>query len=419
MSLPNAATLMPDGWIYLSSGRIPRTGFFTVYNPFGNSNAACWAMAPSFDIVAEDLTAGNNYIVEMAQLRSFDGSGLGNYPKTYADIVENNRKYQTILQAGTDGRITGRLSPSTSKRVALRSHTDYFLDSGSYTDLTTWSDDTFGPSPDPSQYMEGKVSEAGGIKDVETPWGVRRLMFLKHQVRYSLSLKQSNGLYIKGTNITIEYGLASDLNRGSSTTSMAIDDFVAPVDFGLQSQFWTPVLDQNCNQPVPSEPFGYTDLIKRDFATADTRNLHIHTLEIFCEKDPLNETYFLCNDTQSHALTVNGVTQTFQAANFSFTLPQTTEDSTPEMQLTISNVDGVAGEYVDRVRGLGRLSIRYRVYLASDTTQPQNPNPLTLYLTEANVDMFQISGRLSLTDSLDARFPSENYNVKNFPNIFG
>jgi len=100
-------------------------------------------------------------------------------------------------------------------------------------------------------------------------------------------------------------------------------------------------------------------------------------------------------------------------------LPQTTEDSTPEMQLTISNVDGVAGEYVDRVRGLGRLSIRYRVYLASDTTQPQNPNPLTLYLTEANVDMFQISGRLSLTDSLDARFPSENYNVKNFPNIFG
>jgi len=252
---------------------------------------------------------------------------------------------------------------------------------------------------------------------------LQELVVLRLTGRFNLSFENWSGADPVNKDFVLEmdYELAVDLaNIAESQGGGRVLSPEIPVNLnGDGTQIWSPVLDPNCNQPVDSEPFGYTDLIKRDFATADTRNLHIHALEIFCEDDPLNETYFLCNDTTSHDLTVDGVTQTFQAANFSFSLPQTTEDSTPEMQLTISNVDGVAGEYIDRVKSFGRIAVKYRIYLPNVPTQPQNPNPLTLFLTEANVDRFQISGRLSLTDSLDVRFPAENYNVKNFPNIFG
>jgi hypothetical protein len=371
---------------------------------------------PSFDFVCEELDPLTAYKVRMVRVTGRGGTQSGSvYPFAYSDrtFTGSNQTYEIQVTSDSNGRIEGVLNPTSSDTApSLYYHNDRY-----YSNSNQWLD--VSGNPDPNREMVGRVADAGGRQVMPSPWGDFDALPVKQEVIYYLQVTNIFNNPVLSSNITTQLGYAVDVSRSGFPSALPFGELVIPANLNLQTQFWTPVLDQNCDQPVPSEPFGYTDLIKRDFATADTRNVQIHTLEIFCEKDPLNETYFLCNDTQSHELMVDGVTQTFQAANFSFTLPQTTEDSTPEMQLTISNLDGVAGEYIDRVRGFGTVAVRYCVYLASDPTQSQNPNPLTLYLTEANVDMFQISGRLSLTDSLDARFPSENYNVKNFPNIFG
>ena len=414
MSLPTSLQYLDNGYIY-------GYGYKTnekIRHPFGSPTHYIFSFIPSFNFTCADLTPNTFHKVEMWRIVSIDGQAVNQstYPFTYSNITLSggNYKFDIATTSDSSGEISGVLSPSNNNSYFyyVAYNQDYYIPTND-----TWQD--AGGLPDPNNVMAQRVEAAGGRTIMETPWGERDMLPVKQQVKYYLRVKLGNGVTVFSTVVTAEFGLAVDVNRSGFVSPLANNTIYIPVDLNQPAQFWTPVLDRRCNQPVDSEPFGYTDLIKRDFVTADTRNLHIHTLEIFCEDDPQNETYFLCNDTQSHELTVDGVEQTFQAANFSFSLPQTTEDSTPEMQLTISNVDGVAGEYVERVRGLGRISVRYRVYLASDPTQPQNPNPLTLFLTEANIDMFQISGRLSLTDSLDVRFPAENYNVKNFPNIFG
>ena len=259
----------------------------------------------------------------------------------------------------------------------------------------------------------------------DADYGNVAFVFFDRVVKYRARVTSTTNTDIIQQNYTnVSLGFAFEVGAKSypqnSDSDFGSPQFTVPIDISADDPGeWTPVPDARCAQPTASEPFEYSDAIKEDFATAPVDNLQIHTLEIYCEEDPQNESYFICNDLADHTLTTEeGDARDFQAANFNFTLPQTNADGAPEMQIAISNINGEVFSYVNRVRDFGPIVVKYRLYLASDTLAPQTANPLTLYLSEVNADNFQVTGRVSFVDILNKSFPSITYDVANFPNIY-
>ena len=65
------------------------------------------------------------------------------------------------------------------------------------------------------------------------------------------------------------------------------------------------------------------------------------------------------------------------------------------------------------------VKVQYRPYLLEDLTTPQSEKPLTLYLTDVVVTLFEVTGRASFTDFINRPFPrrTETYNRDRFPSL--
>lgn len=161
----------------------------------------------------------------------------------------------------------------------------------------------------------------------------------------------------------------------------------------------------------------YNDAIKEVATLAPNGEVMLDTLSI---SHPSAGSIYLVNDRDSlDARDENNVPQTFQSSSFAFSLPDSSAAGTQHLNLTIPNVDRVAGDYLKQVPldSNTPVEIVYRVYRSGqpDTQQPNNDPPIVLHLTDVEIDIFSVSGRASFQSVINTKYPSELYTLDQFP----
>lgn len=162
----------------------------------------------------------------------------------------------------------------------------------------------------------------------------------------------------------------------------------------------------------------YREALREAFASAPSGGVIINTLEL--SHPSLDEALFLVQDYTSHTCTLeDGITnQVFQPAPFRFTLPATGQNGLQELNIAIDNVDRQVSDFLEAIGSNPEpVMVRYRAYLNSDKTQPQNGVPLTLYLSDIKVNQVECVGRASFADIINRQFLSILYTGSKFPGL--
>ena len=107
----------------------------------------------------------------------------------------------------------------------------------------------------------------------------------------------------------------------------------------------------------------------------------------------------------------SGPEVTFVTTAFSITPPQIDESGIKSLGISIDNVGREVIEKLELALDGGHnpITVTYRIYIASDTTGPQNDPPLKLLLTNISVDNFTASGTAATAGMINRRFPNKDY----------
>ena len=108
----------------------------------------------------------------------------------------------------------------------------------------------------------------------------------------------------------------------------------------------------------------------------------------------------------------------FVALAFDLELPPVDAAPVPEIAVTLDNVSREIVRHLDAAAtSLERIEVTYRPYLSTDLEGPQMDPPITLTLTEVEVDVFRATGRARMLDIGNRAFPAETYTAKRFPGL--
>jgi hypothetical protein len=156
------------------------------------------------------------------------------------------------------------------------------------------------------------------------------------------------------------------------------------------------------------------DAIKEAYATARRDVVFLDTLEI---NHPDVATLYLVKDRTDHVLGLgNGTTQLFTASGFRFSLPSAGENGIQELSIAIDNVDRKPSDFIKQVKGsVDPVQVVYRPYLSDDLDTPQMNPPLTLFLTDVQITVSEVTGRATFADILNRKFLTELYTRRRFP----
>ena len=160
------------------------------------------------------------------------------------------------------------------------------------------------------------------------------------------------------------------------------------------------------------------DALKEAYALAPNDEYVIDTLEI--SYTGLADTLYLVRDRFEKTFTLEDATvKTFKPVGFRFTPPAAGKDGRQQMLLAIDNVGAEVSDFFDQ---LGTaltepVKVTYRPYLSSDTTTPQLNPPLVLFLVDVQLTLFEISGRATFTNIVNAKYPREYYTRERFPGL--
>lgn len=175
----------------------------------------------------------------------------------------------------------------------------------------------------------------------------------------------------------------------------------------------------------------YSDAIAEAYASAPLDDITIDTIELYhpsfidTEGNPTAVRVAQGYDDwvlklENEAIMNAGQYVTFLGCEFSFTMPEFSDDSSPTIELTISNVSREIARYLELAQSsiaIDPIKLTYRPYLASDTSKPQMDPPIVMELSEVDVDVFQATGTASLADVHNAAFPNKVYDYARFPGL--
>ena len=141
----------------------------------------------------------------------------------------------------------------------------------------------------------------------------------------------------------------------------------------------------------------------------------VETIEVSTSEESL----FLCTGfNQFTAKDEDGITRTFQPVPFKFALPAQDTTGARSLNISIENVDGSVIRFINTARAANRpISIKYRTFLASDTTSPQNPRPLKLSLKSAVATLSGVRFEAAIADVVNRSFPNAFYTYARFPGL--
>lgn len=141
----------------------------------------------------------------------------------------------------------------------------------------------------------------------------------------------------------------------------------------------------------------------------------VETLEISTSTASL----FYCTGFDSFtATTEDSVSRTFVPAPFKFTLPAQDTTGARTLNIAIENVDGSVIAFINSARASGSvITVKYRTFLASDTSAPQNPRPLKLSLKSAKATLSGVQFEAAVVDMVNRSFPNAFYTYSRFPGL--
>ena len=113
-----------------------------------------------------------------------------------------------------------------------------------------------------------------------------------------------------------------------------------------------------------------------------------------------------------------GLLVPFVALGFELELPPVDAIPVPEIVVTLDNVGREITRHLDAAAvSRERIEVTYRPYLSTDINGPQMDPPLTMTLSEVEVDVFRITGRARVLDIGNKAFPGEIYTIKKYPGL--
>jgi len=108
----------------------------------------------------------------------------------------------------------------------------------------------------------------------------------------------------------------------------------------------------------------------------------------------------------------------FVALGFELELPPVDTVPVPEIVVTLDNVGREITKHLDAAAvSQERIEVTYRPYLSTDIEGPQMDPPLTMTLSEVEVDVFRITGRARVLDIGNKAFPSDIYTLRKYPGL--
>lgn len=162
----------------------------------------------------------------------------------------------------------------------------------------------------------------------------------------------------------------------------------------------------------------YTAALKEAMASAPNGVVILHTIEL--EHPSLEEHLYLVQDYVSHDCTLEngGGVKTFLPAPFRFTLPATGVNGLQELNIGIDNVDQAVSDFLAQLEGNPEpVKLKYRTYLNTAKSAPQNGKPLTLFLSDISVNQVEVTGRAAFANIINRPFLFPLYNVREFPGL--
>lgn len=113
-----------------------------------------------------------------------------------------------------------------------------------------------------------------------------------------------------------------------------------------------------------------------------------------------------------------GLLVPFVALGFDLELPPVDTIPVPEIVVTLDNVGREIAKHLDAAAvSQERIEVMYRPYLSTDIEGPQMDPPMTMMLSEVEVDVFRVTGRARVLDIGNKAFPSEIYTIRKYPGL--
>ena len=172
-----------------------------------------------------------------------------------------------------------------------------------------------------------------------------------------------------------------------------------------------------------------SEALKEAYASAPSDVTILHTLELrhpsFFDDDGNRTAIRVVRDNISHFCTLEetapldaGKTVEFIAMAFDLQLPPVETVPVPEITLSIDNVSTEIIQYLDNaIETQDMIEMTYRPYLSDDKSCPQMNPPITLVITDIQVDVMKISATARMMDIGNKSFPAENYTVSKYPGL--
>ncbi|MDP2141267.1 MAG: DUF1833 family protein [Gammaproteobacteria bacterium] len=108
----------------------------------------------------------------------------------------------------------------------------------------------------------------------------------------------------------------------------------------------------------------------------------------------------------------------FEASRFALVLPRAGDAGTETIDITISNVDQVASDYLQiAMDNPGPITVIYRIFLSTDTSGPAEDPPTRLTLDSAIATATEVVAKARNSDNINRKFPSINYNIYDHPGL--
>jgi len=109
----------------------------------------------------------------------------------------------------------------------------------------------------------------------------------------------------------------------------------------------------------------------------------------------------------------------FQRAHFDFALPEQSDNAAlPEIIISVDNATRLLMPYLDQaIEGGGAIEVTYRAFLSDDLTGPETDPPLTLTITQVDVNLSTVEARATFGDFANRRFPGIDYDAATWPGL--
>ena len=145
--------------------------------------------------------------------------------------------------------------------------------------------------------------------------------------------------------------------------------------------------------------------------------------DLYPISEDFEDTYsklYLVNAPDDYGLSLQagGPPVAFKSHGFNLTRPVINDQGVFTMNISMDNTDLSVTDYLQGSIASGEpIIIKYRIYLKSDTTMPQNDPPLELVLSDVKTDLFSVSGSATFADIVNLKFLTERYTRDKFPSL--